>query len=91
MNFAEILAYMKQGGKVKRPHWGGYWEMQKGYPDGIPCNKQTADAWGMEEGELFKCEPYMQINTVRGSHSMWVPSITDLFAADWVVKKEEER
>ena len=45
----------------------------------------------MEEGELFKCEPYMQINTVRGSHSMWVPSITDLFAADWVVKKEEER
>lgn len=44
MNFAEILAYMKQGGKVKRPHWGGFWEMQKGYPDGIPCNKQTADA-----------------------------------------------
>ena len=65
--------------------------MQKGYPDGIPCNKQTADAWGMEEGELFKCEPYMQINTVQGSHSIWVPSITDLFAADWVVKKEEER
>ena len=172
MNFAEILAYMKQGGKVKRPHWGGFWEMQDGtiiihtkdgevfdlfdtkmkeytldcmaaddfipaadsntpilggvarmdfshalhllkkgvpmtregwngkglfvvmqkaYPDGIPCNKQTADAWGMEEGELFKCEPYMQINTVHGSHSMWVPSITDLFAADWVVKKEEER
>lgn len=30
MDFAEILAYMKQGGKVKRPHWGGFWEMQDG-------------------------------------------------------------
>lgn len=29
MNFAEILAYMKQGGKVKRPHWGGLWSCRK--------------------------------------------------------------
>lgn len=54
-------------------------------PEGIPCNKQTAEAWGMNEGDLFKCEPYLQINTVDGSHAMWVPSIRDCLAEDWVV------
>jgi hypothetical protein len=22
--------------------------IQKGYPEGIPCNKQTAEVWGVE-------------------------------------------
>lgn len=56
---------------------------QKGYPDGIPCNLQTAKAWGMNEGDLFKCEPYLQIKTTDGSHAMWVPSIRDVLAEDW--------
>ncbi len=46
---------------------------QKGYPQGIPCNKQTAEAWGLNEGDLFVCNPYLQIRCVDGSHSMWVP------------------
>ena len=58
---------------------------QKGYPQGIPCNKQTAEAWGMREGELFRCEPYLQISTVDGSHAMWVPSIRDCLADDWMI------
>lgn len=58
---------------------------QKGYPDGIPCNKQTAEAWGISEGDLFKCNPYLQIRCVDGSHSMWVPSINDCLAEDWVI------
>ena len=58
---------------------------QKGYPDGIPCNKQTAEAWSMNEGDLFKCNPYLQIKQVNGSHSMWVPSIGDVLAEDWII------
>lgn len=37
---------------------------QKGYPQGIPCNKQTAEAWGLNEGDLFVCNPYLQIRCV---------------------------
>ena len=43
----------------------------------------------MNEGDLFKCEPYLQINTVDGSHAMWVPSIRDCLAEDWVIVKNE--
>ena len=56
---------------------------QKGYPNGIPCNMQTAKAWGLNEGDLFKCEPYLQIKMTNGSHAMWVPSINDILAEDW--------
>lgn len=59
--------------------------LQKGYPQGIPCNKQTAEAWGMKEGDLFRCNPYFQIKNVDGSHSMWTPSVGDLLAEDWEV------
>jgi hypothetical protein len=73
MNFGKAIEALKQGKKVSRSGWNGkglFVVYQKGYPDGIPCNKQTADAWGMNEGDLFKCNPYFQINTVDGSHSM---------------------
>ena len=39
----------------------------------------------MNEGDLFKCNPYLQIKQVDGSHSMWVPSIGDVLAEDWIV------
>lgn len=88
MDFSTALVFLKTGNKLTRSGWNGknqFVVMQKGYPEGIPCNKQTAEAWGMKEGELFKCKPYLQIKTVDGSHAMWVPSITDLFAEDWEI------
>ena len=86
MNFGHALNMMKKGVPMTRDSWNGKGQFvvyQKAYPDGIPCNKQTAEAWGLKEGELFKCKPYLQIKTVDGSHAMWVPSITDLFGEDW--------
>ena len=86
--FEFALTALKAGYKAKRKGWNGkdqFVVMQKAYPDGIPANKQTAEAWGMKEGDLFKCEPYLQIQTQSGTHAMWVPSITDLFARDWVI------
>ena len=58
---------------------------QKGYPQGIPCNKQTADAFGINEGDLFICNPYLQLKTANGSASMWSPSTSDALAEDWMI------
>lgn len=90
-DFGEALKALKDGKRVSREGWNGkglFVVYQKGYPQGIPCNKQTAQAWGMKEGELFRCETYFQINTVDGSHAMWVPSIRDCLAEDWFVMEE---
>lgn len=87
-NFGTALMFLTNGRKVSREGWNGkgmFVVYQKGYPDGIPCNKQTAEAWGLSEGDLFKCEPYLQIRMVNGSHAMWVPSINDVLAEDWQI------
>jgi len=86
--FGEAIRRMKRGQKIARKGWNGkgmFVVYQKGYPQGIPCNKQTAEAWGLNEGELFICNPYLQIKQVDGSHSMWVPSIGDVLAEDWEI------
>ena len=88
MTFGIALEMLKKGFRVARKGWNGkgmFVVFQKGYPDGIPCNKQTAEACGISEGDLFKCNPYLQIRCVDGSHSMWVPSINDCLAEDWVI------
>lgn len=88
VRFGEALRLLKQGKRMTRRGWNGKGlsvVYQKGYPQGIPCNKQTAEAWGMNEGDLFKCEPYLQISTVDGSHAMWVLSIRDCLAEEWEV------
>lgn len=88
MPFGSAIELLKSGFKMQRKGWNGkgmFVVYQKGYPYGIPCNKQTAEAWGMNEGDLFKCNPYLQIKQVDGSHSMWVPSIGDVLAEDWIV------
>jgi len=87
-DFGEALKRVKEGQKISRTGWNGkgmFVVYQKGYPQGINCNKQTAIAWGMNEGDLFKCEPYLQIQMVNGSHSMWVPSLNDILTEDWGV------
>lgn len=88
MTFGLAIEASKLGYPVARKGWNGkgmFVVYQKGYPQGIPCNKQTAIAWGMNEGDLFKCEPYLQIRMTNGSHAMWVPSINDVLAEDWYI------
>jgi len=88
LTFGLAVEALKKGLKVARAGWNGkgmFVVYQKGYPQGIPCNKQTAEAWGMSEGEPFICNPYLQIKNVNGSHSMWVASINDILAEDWMI------
>jgi hypothetical protein len=88
MNFGQAIELLKSGNKLARKGWNGanmFVVYQKGYPNGIPCNKQTAEAWGMEEGELLKVRPYLQLRCADGSHAMWQPSTSDVLAEDWEV------
>lgn len=88
MTFSEALVLLKQGKTMKRLSWNGKGmsvALQLGYPQGIPCNKQTALTWGINEGDLFRCNPYFQIKQPDGSFSMWIPSVGDLLAEDWAV------
>lgn len=88
MDFGDVIKALKVGNKCSRKGWNGkgmFVVYQKGYPSGIACNKQTAEAWGMNEGDLFKVEPYLQIRMSNGSHAMWVPSINDVLATDWEI------
>lgn len=90
LSFEKVLPLIKEGKKAYRDGWNGrgmFVVRQKGYPEGIPCNKQTAEAWDLTEGDLFKVNPYLQIKNADGSHAMWVPSIGDIFANDWKIKQ----
>lgn len=87
-NFGEALILLKSGCRMTRKHWdkqGIFVVYQKGYPDGIPFDKQTAEAWNIIEGDMFKCDPYFQINTTDGSHVMWQPTVRDCLAEDWYI------
>ena len=88
MSFGLAIEAMKKGHRVARKGWNGKnmsVAYQKGYPDGIPCNKNTAEAWGMKEGELFKCRPYLQMRCADGTFQMWLASQSDILADDWYI------
>lgn len=88
MDFGQAIREAKAGNKIAREGWNGkgmFVVYQKGYPEGIPCNKNTAEAFGMEEGELFKVRPYLQMRCADGSHQMWLASQSDILEEDWVI------
>lgn len=88
MNFGEALELCKQGKRIAREGWNGKnmcVAYQPGYPQGIPCNEQTAKTWGMNPGELFKCRPYLQMKCADGTFQMWLASQSDILSNDWYV------
>ena len=88
MNFGLAIEAAKKGKKIAREGWNGkgMWVVYRtGYPDGIPCNKNTADAVGIPEGSLFKVCPYLQMKCVDGSFQMWLASQSDILADDWFI------
>lgn len=88
MNFGLAIEAAKKGAKITRRGWNGkgMWVVYRtGYPDGIPCNKNTAEAVGIPEGSLFKVRPYLQMKCVDGSFQMWLASQSDILAEDWEI------
>lgn len=86
--FERALLNLKAGYRLARKGWNGKGmsvTLQIGHPQGIPCSRQVAERWGIQEGDLFKCNPYFQIQNPDGTFSMWVPSVADLLANDWYI------
>lgn len=84
--FGEAVSRMKRGAKVSRKGWNGkgmYVVYRTGYPDGIECNKNTADALGVAEGTVIVIRPYMQMKCADGTFQMWLASQSDILADDW--------
>ena len=88
LTFGEAIQLSKLGHKIARAGWNGknmFVVYQKGYPEGIPCNANTAEAFGLNEGDLFKCRPYLQMMCADGSAQMWLASQSDILEEDWMV------
>lgn len=90
-DFGEAIRLMKKGHRVARDGWNGKnmcVAYQKGYPQGVPANKNTAKAWGMKEGDLFRCRPYLQMKCADGTFQMWLATQSDILAEDWHVVED---
>lgn len=86
MDFSDALRALKSGARMTRTGWDGpgMWvAYQKGYPDGIPINGNTAVATGIPAGTVCRFDPYLMMRTEAGSFVPWVISQTDALADDW--------
>lgn len=86
MDFGEALGALKDGARVARAGWNGqgmFVVYQKGYPDGIPINANTAEATGIPQGTVCRFRPYLMMKTVDDEFVPWVISQTDALAEDW--------
>lgn len=86
MDFSDALSCCKDGSKIARDGWNGagqYVVYQKGYPDGIAINGNTAQATGLPEGTVCKFLPYLMLCNAQGSFVPWFASQGDVLANDW--------
>lgn len=87
LDFSTALKAAKAGKHIARKGWNGknmFVFYQKGYPDGIALNKNTAEATGIPEGTVVKITPYLMMKAADGSLvTGWLASQTDMLAEDW--------
>jgi len=86
--FEVALMNIKSGRRVSRSNWnapGQFVVLQKGYPDGIAINANTAEATGIEQGTVCVFRPYLMLRTADGSFVPWAPTVSDVLAEDWVI------
>lgn len=93
MDIGAAVHQLRLGYRVRRAGWNGkgmYLAFQKGYPDGIPINRNTSEATGLPEGTVRRFLPYVMMRTVDGSFVPWLCSQTDLLATDWEIAGEPD-
>jgi hypothetical protein len=86
VDFSGALRLLKEGYRLQRRGWNGgdQWVvLQRGYPDGIAINKNTAEATGIPEGTVKVFRPYLMLHTADGSFVPWAPTVSDVLAGDW--------
>lgn len=85
-DFGEALKLLKAGKRVARLGWNGkgmWLTYQKGYPDGVAINANTAEATGLPQGTVCRFRPYLTMFTAQGDFVPWVASQSDVLADDW--------
>ncbi len=88
MDFSQALLACKGGSRITRTGWNGpgqYVVHQKGYPDGIAINANTAQATGIPEGTVCKFAPYLMMRNAQDVFVPWLASQGDVLADDWKV------
>ncbi len=86
-DFSKALVDCRLGAKITRPSWNGngaFVVYQRGYPNGIPINANTAEATGIAEGTVCIFRPYLMLCCSDGSFVPWQPTVSDVLATDWV-------
>lgn len=96
MRFSDVLPQMINEGKMyTRDAWytqsdreaydrdPDYVIWQKGYPQGIPINQNTAEATGLPEGTLCFFSPYMMRHFGGNRFAPYQLTQEDLAATDW--------
>lgn len=75
------------GNKVRRAAWreGFFIVFQRGYPEGVPINENTARATGIPKGTVCKFQPYIMVHVPDGDgvFAPWIAGNSDLLATDW--------
>jgi hypothetical protein len=75
MNFGEALTLLKEGQRVKRAHWGGYWFMES--PQcGVVDEEGYVKGWNLNP-TIFA---FLKDN---GGFTIATPYQSDLLAEDW--------
>lgn len=90
MDFSDALKALKEGKRVTNTGWNGpeqFIFMQKGYPEGVPANKNTAEAARIKEGEEIKVIPYIMMRDAKGNYGPWLASQWDLFSEAWEISE----
>jgi hypothetical protein len=85
-DFGVALDQVKHAARIARAGWNAaeqFVVLQAGYPDGIPINKNTADATGIAQGTVCRFRPYLMLRTADGSFVPWAPTVSDVLAEDW--------
>jgi hypothetical protein len=90
-DFGWALEQLREGRRLARDGWSGkrmFIVLQRGYPDGIPINRNTSEATGIAEGTVCRFLPYLMMKTVDDSFVPWLASQTDILAHDWQIAGE---
>lgn len=95
LNISQALSLVECGVAhgMARKNWNGngmYVVYQPGYPDGVPCNANTAKAFNLIEGSIVRVRPHLQLLTADGSIAEWSPSGSDVIEEDWMLVFSDE-
>lgn len=94
MDISYVIAQLKEGKRFKRDAWydeardardedSDYIFWQRGYPQGIPINQNTAEATGLEQGTICYFSAYLMRHFGGNVLAPYQLTAEDMAATDW--------